>query len=158
MKDIIPITTDAIELIEAGLADESQVKAAMAFMEQLNRGVRELKDRLETATIAYIEKNGEIHDGDVRYYVGPNKSTKCTDVRETVRVVLEATGGDVDAVCDCLSSGAFKPATTRKRLADAGMQEAADRLFVTTETPDLKTGVVKKSVQKFDPRFVKEIS
>lgn len=157
--DIIPQTLTAIELVESGLADEAQVLAGAAFIEKLGQLHRELKSRWEAAAIAYMEANGDLLDGEVRYYVGPNKSTKCVDLRETVRVVLTATGGDVDAFTDCLSSSAFKHGTTCKRLAEAGMKEDADRLFVTTETKDIKTGkATGPRVQKFDPRFVKEIN
>lgn len=146
MIDIIPTTKASIEIIESGDASVDQVLQAQEFIKKLGEVYRDLKEKLEAATIAYIEKNGEIRDGERRFYVAPNKSTKCVDVRKTVEAVFEVSGGDFDVFVECLSSGAFKPAATKKVLGD----RAAD-LFVDTETKDLKTGEIGgKRLQSVD--------
>ncbi len=144
--NIIPNCKAAIDIIESGEASQDQVLRAQEFVRVLGEVYRELKENLETATIAYIEKNGEIRDGEKRYYVGPNKSTKCLDIRKTAEAVFEVSGGDWDAFVECLSSGAFKPGHTKKLLGDK-----AEALFEDTETKDLKTGEVgKKRLQAVD--------
>lgn len=148
MNDIIETTLTALDVLESGMASPDQYLSAMEFVKRLGEVHRELKDRMEQATIKYIQAHGPIEDGTKRYYVAANKSTKCVDVRRTVEALLNAVGGDVDAFTDCLSSGAFKPAATKKVLGEAG----AD-LFVTTETPDLKTGEIKPRLQCADERF-----
>ena len=146
MTDIIPTTQAHIEIIESGDATVDQVLMAQEFIKKLGEIHRELKEKLELATIAYIEKNGEIRDGERRFYVGPNKSTRCVDVRKTVEAVFEVSGGDFDVFVECLSSSAFKPAATKKVLGDK-----ASELFIDTETKDLKTGELgKKRLQEVD--------
>lgn len=149
MSDIIETASTALDKIESGDCTTEQVLSAMEFVKKLGEVHKELKERVEAATIRYIQANGEIVDGPVRYYVGPNKSTKCVDVQATVKAVLEACGGDVQAFTECLSAGAFKPAKTKELLGASG----AD-LFKTEETSDLKTGVAgKPRLQKADERF-----
>ncbi len=139
MSDIIQRTDDAISLIEIGDAKADQVLSAMAFKEQLREQVKELCDRLENAVREWIVKNGPIQDGTKRYYVGPEKTTKCEDPREVLAVMLEEGGPDL--VMRCLRSDPFKHATAKTecpRVSD---------LFKTTERVELKTGKPKMKVK-----------
>lgn len=134
---------------DARPVDADAVLSAMNLVRRLGEIHRDLKDRLEAASIQWIEVNGDLTDGEVRYYVAPNKSTKCVDLRGTFQALLDKSGGDLDSVVLCLSSGAFKPSATKEVLGDL-----ADSLFVTEVTKDLKTGKpTGPRVQKHDPRF-----
>jgi hypothetical protein len=141
----------AIDTIKDGTAASEQVLAAMNCVAAFKEAARDLSERMEAATIAWIGHNGDLVDGDIRYYVGPNKSTKCLDLPGTLRALLEVSGGDLDAVVEVLSSGAFKPAKAKEVLG-----ERADGLFETKETTDLKTGkATGPRLQKSDPRFIR---
>lgn len=144
------LALDAIESITNGTATSEQVLAAMNYTGLVKEAARDLSERMEAATIAWIGKNGDLVDGDIRYYVGPNKSTKCLDLPGTLRALLEVSGGDLDAVVEVLSSGAFKPGKAKEVLG-----EKADGLFETKETTDLKTGkATGPRLQKRDPRYI----
>jgi len=150
MTDLVKITTDVVESLEAGLATQSTILDAMEVVRLLGDTHRALKARVEAAAIRHIEAHGPFTSGTTRYYVGANKTTRCLDVRKTVEAVLTAAGGDVDAFVECLSAGAFKPKRTCALLG-----EGADVLFETRETKDLKTGEVgAKRLQAVDERFV----
>jgi ABC-type glycerol-3-phosphate transport system substrate-binding protein len=149
--DMVATCKANIETVESGEATSEQVLAAMDFVVTLAFVTNELKKRMEEAAIKWIQANGDLVDGDIRYYVGPNKSTKCLDLPGTLRALLEVSGGDLDAVVEVLSSGAFKPAKAKEVLG-----ERADGLFETKETTDLKTGkATGPRLQKSDPRFIR---
>jgi hypothetical protein len=115
------------------------------------RRAKELKAELEATLLEWIPANGgELIIGDVRYYVGPDKKVKCRSISATVTALMEISGGDYDAFCECLSANAIKPGAARKLLADK-----FDEFFETTETLDLKTGKPLKKVQAINTRFLR---
>jgi hypothetical protein len=149
-QDIIILARQSISNIENPVATKEEVLIALNFTKRLRELAKELSDQAEAASIAWIQQNGEIIDGDVRFYVAPNKVTKCLDVKATLGAVLEVSGGDLDAVTECLSSSAWKHGATKKMLGDK-----ADQFFETVETADLKTGIGAKRLQKVDQKFIK---
>lgn len=147
MSDLLKQTEDAIRTVEDGEALADHVLDALEFVARLGEVHRLLKGRLESAAIKWIEINGEIVSGDKRWYVGTNKVTKCVNVKATLEALLEKTGGDLMAVAECMSTSAWKPATTKKILGDTS-------LFVTEEKPDLETGKPSKKLKVLDPKFL----
>lgn len=113
--------------------------------------MRELKAAWEECMIALIRQHGEIVNGDLRYYIGTDKTTKATDQQKVLETLMDKLGGDIELVCSCLSANAWKPGACRKLLPP----ESFDALFVTTEKPDLLTGKPKRGLQKVDQRFIK---
>ena len=101
-------------------------------------------------------KPDEIQVGDVRYYEGATKRVTPNDIPAILEAILNATGGDVAAMAECLSSSPFKQATVRDTI---GEYQHAD-LFTTDYVPDLKTGKPKRDLQivneKFTPRRAPE--
>ena len=149
--DLITTVREAYAVLYDPGPTRDDVLKALDLSARLREVARELTEQVEAGAIAWVQAHGEIIDGDVRYYVGANKSVKCRDVKGTLGAVLEVTGGDLDAVIECLSSGAFKPAKTKALLG-----KRADEFFETTETMDLKTGAAgKPRLQKHDPRFIR---
>lgn len=132
-------------------ATQDEVLDVLGRIAAAKDAIRELGSMAEEAAIQWIEANGDIEVGDVRYYVGTNRTTKCTDTRATMEAALNATGGDIDAMCELLSSGAWKPGACRKTLSP----DDFDMLFTTSETLDLKTGKPKRGLQRVDQRFIK---
>lgn len=111
---------------------------------------RELKQRLEEAVIDWIQANGDLVIGDVRYYVGVRKTTKCIDVAAAVDALLAASGGDMQAFVACLASDALKHGAAKKVLG-----EQWDRYFKVEAKPKLENEQPKKELMKVDERFVK---
>lgn len=141
MSNILETVNDSLEVLESGLASKEEVVNALSFVGRLKEITKELSARVDAGALAWVQANGPIENGDKRWYVGKDKTTKCRDVAGTVKAVLEATGGDVEAFTACLSTGAFKPAATIKVLGKAG-----DDLFETIERPDLKLKTIDRKL------------
>ncbi len=150
MNDIVANCRGALDVAATPDATADQVLLALEAVRVLGELHRDLKAQVEAAAISHIERHGEISDGVRRYYVAPNKSTRCTDVRGTLAAILDAAGGDLDAVQDCLASDAWKPGATRKLLG-----AASDGYFETKVTTSLKTGEPSPPrLQVVDSRFL----
>lgn len=147
MSDIINQTRAAIDRVIEGGASSDDVLTAMGFVAKLKELTREVSEKCEAAAIAWIEQNGQIESGEVRYYVGPNKSVKCPDLRKVVEAILSRAG--VDELVTCLSTSAFKPSAVRELLP----ADELDGLFITTTTGELREGKPAKRLQKADGRF-----
>jgi hypothetical protein len=150
MTDQLTTTGETIEAIEMGFANRDDVLRAMAQVQHCKHAVAALHQRMEAAVIQWIQTNGDLEEGDNRYYVGTEKRTKCVDVKATLTKLLDVTGGDLDAVMACLSTGAFKPAATLEVLGDDGRD-----LFTTEVVQDLKTGKPKRALKAANKRFTK---
>ena len=138
--EALPTRTDAEEALDL-----------MAQVERFKALGRQLHQQLEASLIQFIEANGDIEVGEKRWYVGTDKSYKRkADIEDAVQALLEVTGGDLQAFCALLSSGALKPAACRTVLGDRFTD-----LFETVVEKDLKTGAPKKAVKVFDARFAK---
>lgn len=146
MNDIITNVRAAIDRVLEGEASKDDVLTTIELVARMKQLTRELADKAETAAIAWIEQNGDITTGLVRYYAGTNKAVKCKDHDATLQAVLTATGGDVSAVARCLASSAWKHGACREVLP----ADEYEGLFETVETKDLKTGTARQRLQKFD--------
>ncbi len=149
-NQILQQVTDAIIVIENPLAHKDEVLLALNFIARLKEVTKTLAEQGEKAAIEWITANGEIVDGEIRYYVAPNKTHKCKDTKAVLGALLETCGGDLDAVVECLASGAWKAGETKKRLGDR-----ATEFFETVETPDLKTGSAKPRLQRVNTAFTR---
>lgn len=149
MSDLLVIVADRCAEVQSGMASADDVLRALDFLKQLKDATKKASDEMEAAVIGWIAANGDLSDGKVRYYVAPNKTTKCLSVRTTLEAIFEAKDGDLDALMDCLSSNPFKPSTTMKLIG-----ARAEECFKTEEVLDLQTGKPKDArLQKFDPQF-----
>lgn len=126
----------------------------MDFVNLLKEATKKLASRLEEASIEWIKQNGDIAHGGIIYYVGTNRSHHCRNPKEALEKLLTATGGDVDAIAECLSASAWKPATTKKAIGE----EAFTQLFETRTTLDIKTGKPKLGVKKMDTKYINKES
>lgn len=147
--DLIAATRAAIDRVIEGGASRDDVLTTINVVDRLKQLTRELAAKSDAAVVAWLEQHGDIECGEVRYYAGVNKTTKCEDKSAAVGALLDATGGDVDKLSECLASDGLKPGMCRAVLGD----KKFGALFVTKETADLKTGKPVKRVQKFDRRF-----
>lgn len=145
--DLITTVRASIDRVIEGGASADDVLTAMGFVAKLKELTREVSEKCEAAAIAWIEQNGQIESGDVRYYVAPNKSVKCPDLRKVVDAILSRAG--VDELVTCLSTSAFKPSAVRELLPE----DELDGLFITTTTGELREGKPAKRLQKVDGRF-----
>jgi hypothetical protein len=150
----IPETTDALELAIAKVQPDTSIDDVAQTLDRLaaymERG-RQLKEQLDERMLEYLEANGgEVSIGTVKYWIGFPKTTKCLDVRAAVEALLEATGGDMDAFCACLSSNALKYGACKEPLGDKwGLH------FVVELKPKIENDKPKKDLQRMDTKFVR---
>lgn len=111
---------------------------------------RQVKQMWEAKMVEHINRHGPVEVGDVRFYVGVVKKTRCVNVPGAVEALLSRVEGDFARFCDHLSTGAVKYGAARDTLAP----EDFDRLFVTEVEDDLKTGKPVKRLQRADQRFI----
>lgn len=133
---------NAIAIVEDGLASKEEVMSALAFKQQLGEIYRALNYRFEQAAIAWIDKNGEIEEGEKRWYVGTVTNRKCKDVRKALDAILTTSGGDLDTLVCALSTSCFKPSTAMEILGPT----ATDH-FTSETVLDLKTGKPRKALK-----------
>lgn len=144
--------SSAIRALNGDLATVDDALAALTFIARLKELTKQLNQQVEDGVIAFIQQHGPIEMGSVKYYTGPTKTTKCVNVKGAVEALMNATGGDFDAFCECLASGALKHGACSKVLS----AETYNELFETKEVTDLKTGVAKgDKLQRVDQRFLK---
>lgn len=148
-QDIVAVTRESInDAVQFG--SQENVLLALGYAKRLRELAKELTDQAEQAAIGYIKEHGEFAVGETRYYVGVRKDTKCKDAKAVLAAVLEVTGGDLDAVNECLSSGAWKPGATKKVLGDAAVQH-----FETVEVGELREGKAVPRLQVVNTAFTK---
>ena len=133
-------------------ANHDDISTAIDMVQLFHQLGKEFTKALDAAMLEWIEANNrDIVVGDVRYYAGVYKTTKCTNPTGLLDALLTTTGGDMDRVCKTFASNAFKHGACRDILEP----DKYDELFVTEERPQLKEGKPVKQVLKFDQRFMK---
>lgn len=149
---LLASTDHALTLIESGQATREEILQAMDFIALLKEATKLLASRMEQASIEWISQNGEITNGDLRYYIGSNREYRCNNPTDALDKLLNAAGGDLSMVAGCLSAAAWKPGATRTALGE----EAFKELFESRTTLDLKTGKPKLGLKKIDTKFLKD--
>jgi hypothetical protein len=140
----------AIDRIESGEATDDECLGAYDRWGLLKQLVTAFNKRFENAMLIRLaEHDLEWGDGR-RLYVTPNKTTKSRDNKATMAALLDTTGGDVDAMVECLASQPFKHGTIRQIINDEAAFEA---LFETTVTSKTAEGKAQNKIQAADKRF-----
>jgi hypothetical protein len=105
--------------------------------------VKQLRAEMTQALIRWIDFNGSIERGDVRYYVSDRTTWKQRqDNTHTMEGMLTATGGDLEAIVACLRADPWKHGACREALGETFAQH-----FVQEKVRDLKTGKPKRCVK-----------
>ncbi len=145
----IDVCLSALARLGTDLTTKDDVLSALTFCKRLREIASDLSAQAEKGAMGFIEANGDIVDGEKRYYVAPNKTTKCVDLRGTMAALLTAAGGDEEVVYGCMSASAWKHGAVKKNLPP----EVYEKLFETKETKGLEEGKPTKRLQTFDPEF-----
>jgi hypothetical protein len=148
---------DAIESDVTALAERDDLTAddlclLLTKLDGIAKRTRDAKAQLENFLLTWLPTQPvkELQIGEVRYYVGPKSKEKCRNVPAAVTALYEATGGDYEAFCDCLSANALKHGACRKVLGDA----YADHFETTTEL-DILTGKPAKALKQVNANFLR---
>lgn len=147
---IVDRAEQCIAKLISGIAAKDDVLDALEVRKRLAEVSRALCKAVEESAIAWLQANGEIECGEIRYYAGIEKKTTCTNPKAATVAVLDAAGGDTDKFTECLASGAFKPGACKQLLGEQRFAE----LFKTEAVPDLKTGRAKTVLVAANPNFL----
>jgi hypothetical protein len=152
------VSTDlsTIEQSVWAIAPETHIDTVAAVIDRVGyveKQLKEFKASLEERLTEWVKTNGDLTIGDVRYYLGTKKTTKCANVPETIQAILETTGGDFDRLCEHLSSGCVKYGAAKETLGD----ERFGLLFTVAEETEIREGkpVKVKRLQKTNDAFVR---
>lgn len=115
-----------------------------ANVQMLKANFRAWCGLVESGLIDYMtEKRMDIPivtaKGEKRLYIGTDKKTRNPNPTDTLARLLTATGGDLNAVAECLSSGAWKPGACREVLGDEW-----GSCFTVEEVASIETGAPKR--------------
>ena len=111
--------------------------------------IRAISALLNEALVDWINANGDLQvDETRRLYVGTTKKVTSNNQQALLEALLDATGGDVEALVKCMAASAFKHGACRTLL-----KEAWDTHFTSETVEDLKTGKPKKTVKLLDDKF-----
>lgn len=131
--------SDKLEEFSRRLGEVAAVKAE----------AQRLKDELEADMLDYAREHGAFEIGQTRYYVG--RETKHERVVKPATVLaglLDATGGDLDAIGECLASAAWKQSSVRGTLTKAIGDEAGLATWAQWWTTEVEDVLKLKAVSK----------
>jgi alkylated DNA nucleotide flippase Atl1 len=122
----------------------------VGLMDDAKRRLAEAREQAWAALHLKVEQaGGSFTFGDIRYYVGVEKKTKCRAVGRCLEALLTVSGGDWDAVVDCLSANAIKYGAAKKALGGQ-----FDNHFEVIEVPDLKEGKPERKLKAINTKFI----
>lgn len=98
---------------DSSLDDLAAMNSAIEFAYERAKENRKARDDI---FIAYINKHGPFTLGTVRYWLTKPKTVKCKDPGKAFLAVMDACGGDVDAIGRTLSANALKVGQCRTLL------------------------------------------
>src|SRR4051812_45324984 len=148
---------DAIESDVTALAEHDDLTAddlclLLTRLDGIAKRTRGAKAQLESFLLTWLPTQPvkELQIGEVRYYVGPKTKEKCRNVPAAVTALYEATGGDYEAFCDCLSANAIKYGAAKKVLG-----EKYHDFFETITELDILTGKPAKALKTVNENFLR---
>ncbi len=109
-----------------------------------------MREKIDQKFVEAIRAHGAIEAGTIRYVVGVDRTTRCTDVKATTESLLVATGGDLNRFCEQLVSQPFKPASVRALIST----EKNQKCFEVVERTTIE-GKPMERLAKVDDRFVR---
>lgn len=116
------------------------------------RRLKDAEEQLEEFCLTWMPANHvkELRIGDEVKYPGEKSREKCRNIAAAVTALYEATGGDFEAFCDCLSSNAIKYGAAKKALGDKYRDH-----FETIIEMDLITQKPKKILKSVNEAFTR---
>lgn len=148
MTDLPDVTT-ALARIDPGVSADVVIDA-IGKVELLERAAREARKLLDAAAIEWIDRNGAIEVGTVRWYVGVRKDKRSRDNVATLDRLYVKAGGDVARVADALASQPFRTGQARELLGEVEFGEH----FETVEVKELREGKTARRLLKTDTQYV----
>lgn len=136
--------------VATSLDEVMELRERLAFMAAQIKG---LQVNLETKLMEWINVNGPIQIGTRKIYVGSKRDTHCRALRPALEALMVECGGDWEAFCECLSSGAIKYGAAKTVMTP----EVWGQHFEVVTKTELKDGIEKpmKQIVDMDEQFLK---
>jgi hypothetical protein len=152
-NEITRAATENISSIDCDSTPE-QIAEVVLAMEAWSDAVKESQKMLKEALHEWLnqqDKGTQLIIGTKKYYIGSTVTKKANDNAAALQALFEATGGDMEEVGKCISSGAsaFKLAKCKQVLGD----EAYKEQFTELVKKDVK-GETVKTLKAVDTRFL----
>ena len=148
---------DALTFIEQetlGITTTMTNDEALAMYDRVlfyAKEMKRVKEQAETQVVEWIKKNGDlIVSPTVRYYVGAEKVTKCTNVPAAMEAILTVCEGDFTKFCGVLSSNAIKHGAASKLLPP----KVYEQYFRVEIKEDLREGGAAKTLKRIDETWM----
>ena len=125
----------------------AELRAKIDFLKEFTKRIA---GRWDDMMLAIVQDKGDQVIGEIRYYAGVEKKTKCPDKAKGLETILECAGGDFGAVAEMLASDPFKPGACKELLG-----ERWGEVFEVTEKAELKEGKPSKKLMAINPKFIR---
>jgi len=137
---------DALEVVDSTSSIE-EIRHAIDISDGIIAQVKELLETLKQERdehiLRIVDEKGPFQIGHIKYYRGVDKRQRSGDPVDILNALSKATGGDFGAICDCLSSNAWKAGQCKKVLGKD------TELFWYEESDKLKESKLKSVNTKF---------
>lgn len=97
----------AIDVLPAQLSHDEVLHWLLLATTLLQRA-KEVKQRVDAEAIAWIGRHGALKNGPTVYNVVKHRQVRCSNAVECIELLLQACGGDLDALCGYLRADAFR--------------------------------------------------
>lgn len=134
-----------------GFSTPDEIAATWQAIDFAREFLKAIEAAAKAHTEAYLQLNGEFQVGDIKYYLGKNRTTKCRDVKAALDKLLGIFS--VEQIAQSLSANALKPGQVRTYLKELGLDAVFDEIFVTTVDEGLERDK-PKSLKRLDIRFL----
>jgi len=143
------IIQSEVDVLDSDVSLErmAELRFKIDFLKQF---AKEADAKWNAVMLDHVEQNGEQVIGEIRYYAGVEKKTKCPDKAKGLETILECAGGDFGAVAEMLASDPFKPGACKELLG-----ERWGEVFEVTEKAELKEGKPSKKLMAINPKFIR---
>lgn len=148
--DRIQSASEFVNRIDETSSEEDLVEI-IGRIDALEEDLDKLVKAKKAAMMTWLQANGQLVIGTVRYYLGKKTTVKALDVKSIFETLLRDT--DMDTLVSCFSSNAWKYGTVREVLND---ETKFNSLFETKVIMDLATGKPLKEIKCVDSRFIKQ--
>jgi hypothetical protein len=132
-------------------APEADLQNWLILSSVLSARAKLIRQRIEQLAIKWIETNGPIVAGDLQYTVGYRKAVRCVDRQRTLDLILESSGGDLNALLDHLRADPYKYGSVRGLIGESNYKD----VFKSESRPKLHCGSPQIELLAINTRYLR---
>lgn len=155
MSDMVRIIDRVSELCAESTHDD--IANAIIAVDFLKAGGKEIAEQLKAKMIEWLTAHGgEVTIGPVRHYLGHPKKYKVRNIKESLDVLMQLSGGDLEKFSGYFASSPLKHGFIRDEMAAEGCPEKFELIFEVVEDVTWEEGKPKRGpnqLMRSDDRF-----